>query len=176
MFLVIFTCIVLLAMERNAMSLPVASHEAVNAGEETAGGEAANIGRCLFLAENVAQDIAISSPSTFLTNIMRSVRGVHRKDMPSRAFQHHQWFGAMGAVSEQVRSSFDLVPPTRAVLSKSHRTLFLRPRFLLAMCSGGQLSNRLICLRRTLLDGAMLGRKVILPTTGIDFNYDHLFM
>ena len=42
------------------------------------------------------------------------------------------------------------------------------------MCSGGQLSNRLICLRRTFMDGALLGRKVILPATGIDYNYGQL--
>ena len=47
-------------------------------------------------------------------------------------------------------------------------------RYLVAMCSGGQLSNRLICLRRTFMDGALLGRKVILPSTGIDYNYDQL--
>ena len=47
-------------------------------------------------------------------------------------------------------------------------------RYLLAMCSGGQLSNRLACIRQNMLDAAIMNRTLILPTTGIDYNYHNL--
>lgn len=56
-------------------------------------------------------------------------------------------------------------------------TVIWRPkikRYLLAMCSAGQLSNRLACIRQSMLDAALLNRTLILPTTGIDYNYDNL--
>ena len=42
------------------------------------------------------------------------------------------------------------------------------------MCSGGQLSNRLACIRQNRLDAAIMNRTLILPTTGIDYNYHNL--
>ena len=65
-----------------------------------------------------------------------------------------------------------LHPSTRSMCSGQTR---LSPfRYLLAMCSGGQLSNRLACIRQNMLDAAIMNRTLILPTTGIDYNYHNL--
>ena len=47
-------------------------------------------------------------------------------------------------------------------------------RFLLAMCSGGQLSNRLACFRQNLLDATLLNRTLVIPMEHIDYNYNEL--
>eukprot|EP00897_Mesotaenium_endlicherianum_P009738 jgi/Mesen1/8793/ME000528S08190 len=47
-------------------------------------------------------------------------------------------------------------------------------KYLLVMCSGGQLSNRLACIRQHMLDAALLNRTLILPTDGLGYNYDQL--
>eukprot|EP00850_Spirogloea_muscicola_P004734 SM000020S06084 [mRNA] locus=s20:921120:924078:- [translate_table: standard] len=47
-------------------------------------------------------------------------------------------------------------------------------RFLLAMCSEGLLSHRLVCLRQNMLDAALLNRTLVLPTRSLDYDYDTL--
>lgn len=47
-------------------------------------------------------------------------------------------------------------------------------RYLLVMCSGGQLSNRISCMRQHMLDAALLNRTLVLPSSGIDYNYENL--
>ncbi|GJP51799.1 hypothetical protein CLOM_g10937 [Closterium sp. NIES-68] len=47
-------------------------------------------------------------------------------------------------------------------------------RFLIALCSGGQLSNRLACLRQNMLDAALMNRTLVIPTQLIDYDYDAL--
>ncbi|CAI5461112.1 unnamed protein product [Closterium sp. Yama58-4] len=52
-----------------------------------------------------------------------------------------------------------------------------RPRkYLLAMCSGGQLSNRISCLRQHFLDAALLNRTLVFPShgPGVDYDYERL--
>lgn len=47
-------------------------------------------------------------------------------------------------------------------------------KYLLVMCSGGQLSNRISCIRQHMLDAALLNRTLVLPSRGIDYNYENL--
>ncbi|CAI7900663.1 unnamed protein product, partial [Closterium sp. NIES-53] len=47
-------------------------------------------------------------------------------------------------------------------------------RYLIALCSGGQLSNRLACLRQSMLDAALMNRTLVIPTQGIDYDYEAL--
>ncbi|CAI5967298.1 unnamed protein product [Closterium sp. NIES-65] len=62
-------------------------------------------------------------------------------------------------------------------LARKNGTLQWNPkpqRYLIAMCSGGQLSNRLACVRQSMLDAALMNRTLVFPTHGIDYNYDAL--
>ncbi|CAI5513328.1 unnamed protein product, partial [Closterium sp. Naga37s-1] len=47
-------------------------------------------------------------------------------------------------------------------------------RYLIALCSGGQLSNRLACLRQSMLNAALMNRTLVIPTQGIDYDYEAL--
>eukprot|EP00271_Cylindrocystis_brebissonii_P002150 TRINITY_DN1252_c0_g1_i1.p1 TRINITY_DN1252_c0_g1~~TRINITY_DN1252_c0_g1_i1.p1 ORF type:complete len:557 (+),score=67.67 TRINITY_DN1252_c0_g1_i1:1875-3545(+) len=47
-------------------------------------------------------------------------------------------------------------------------------KYMLVMCTGGQFSNRLACIRQHILDAALLNRTLILPSKGIDYDYDSL--
>ncbi|GJP59376.1 hypothetical protein CLOP_g11625 [Closterium sp. NIES-67] len=49
-------------------------------------------------------------------------------------------------------------------------------KYLLAMCSGGQLSNRISCLRQHFLDAALLNRTLVFPShgPGVDYDYERL--
>ncbi|CAI5973060.1 unnamed protein product [Closterium sp. NIES-64] len=78
-----------------------------------------------------------------------------------------------------VRASFVVAGEAPCVrdLARKNGTLQWNPkpqRYLIAMCSGGQLSNRLACVRQSMLDAALMNRTLVFPTHGIDYNYDAL--
>ncbi|GJP61859.1 hypothetical protein CLOP_g18979 [Closterium sp. NIES-67] len=62
-------------------------------------------------------------------------------------------------------------------MARKNGTLEWNPkpqRYLIAMCSGGQLSNRLACVRQSMLDAALMNRTLVFPTQGIDYDYEAL--
>ncbi|MCO5571320.1 hypothetical protein L7F22_025058 [Adiantum nelumboides] len=49
-----------------------------------------------------------------------------------------------------------------------------RDRFLFAICTSGQFSNHLVCIEKHMFFAALLGRKLILPSSDFDYNYERV--
>ena len=49
-----------------------------------------------------------------------------------------------------------------------------RGRYLVMICTSGQVSNRLVCLRKHMYFAALLNRTLVLPPGSVDYQYDHL--
>ncbi|XP_052182524.1 O-fucosyltransferase 36-like [Diospyros lotus] len=73
-------------------------------------------------------------------------------------------------------ASLDRCPKVEKNLS-DRKTIEWKPRsnkYLLAICVSGQMSNHLICLEKHMFFAALLNRVLVIPSSKVDYQFDHV--